>query len=289
MTGWKKGQAVRLVPFSEATGRVLDVYRDIQQVLGVPHISSFFQFLGTQPRFLDHFWSAVRPIVRSEAFLACAGRLRGDAYRRVHTNFDVPDLKCDIARQQFSPGACEELRDCIQFFSHAVPSSLLLSAFLLEAFAGPAGRATIAGTPAPTPRPHRRIVLVDEDAAAPVVKGIFADIRFSTGADVIHTVYRAFARWPDFLQSYWTATKPITVSESFQQSESAIREDALQITAEIPGPVEFNANALAELGMNEGEIGSLIRITDMFVSSLAAALLNVSVARIGLEGGSARA
>jgi hypothetical protein len=283
--GWKKGQAVQLLPLSAASGRVLEVYRDVQQVFGVPHISSFFQFLGTYPRFLDHYWSAVRPIADTEAFFACAQRLRADAYARVRAQFEIPDLKAEVSRQRFSPGACEELRDCINFFCHSVPMSLLLSSTLSKAFEGPAGSASVARTPAPAQKPHRRIVMVEEDSTGPAVKAIFADIRATTGADVIHTVYRAFGRWPDFLQSYWTVNKPITVSELFQKSENSLREDAIQITAALPGPIEFNVSKLGELGMNEIEANSLVRITDMFVHSLAAALLNVSVARIAMEGG----
>jgi hypothetical protein len=284
--GWKKGQAVQLVPLSQATGRVLDVYKDVQRVFGVPHISSFFQFLGNYPRFLDRFWTAMLPIVQTSTFFSCSQRLRADAYARVRTSFQIPDLKAEVCRQQFSPGACEELKDCINLFCHSVPATLLLSSFLLEAFHAPAGDAAILRTPAPVPKPHRRIVLVEEDSASPAVKAIFADIRRSTGADVVHTVYRAFARWPDFLQSYWTAVKPIAVSERFLNSESALREVALQVTKELPGPVQFTSSDLAGLGMNEDEAGSLTRLTDMFVHSLSAALLNVSVARIAIEGGS---
>jgi hypothetical protein len=284
--GWKKGQAVALVPLSQATGRVLDVYHDVQLVFGVPHISSLFQFLGNYPRFLDRFWTAVRPIVQTEAFFSCSQRLRADAYTRVHTYFEIPDLKAEVCRQQFSPGACEELKHCINFFCYSVPMSLLLASLLSESFGAPAGNATTPFTPAPAPKPHRRIVMVEEDSASPAVKAIFADIRCSTGADVIHTVYRAFARWPDFLQSYWIAVKPIAVSELFQHCETAVREDAIQITKELPGPVQFNSSDLAALGINETEAGSLIRLTDMFVHSLSAALLNVSVARIAMEGGS---
>ena len=67
-----------------------------------------------------------------------------------------------------------------------------------------------------------------------------------------------------------------------------MREDALGMVDELPGPVEFDATELAELGMNQSEAGSLIGITNMFARSLAASLLNVSVARIALEGGSLR-
>jgi hypothetical protein len=284
--GWKKGQAVHLLPPSEATGRVLEIYRDMQSVLGVPHVSSFFQFLGTCPRFLDRFWTAVRPIAQTEVFFTCAHRLRADAYTRVHTYFQIPDLKGEIARQQFSLGAREELKDCINFFCYSVPMSLLLAALLTRSFEGPAGNPSIPRTPAPCHKPHRRIVMVEEDSAGPTVKGIFADIRFATGADVIHTVYRAFARWPDFLSSYWAAVKPIAVSDLFQHCESALREEAIHTVTELPGPVEFNSADMAEIGLTESETGSLIRISDMFFHSLAAALLNVSVARIAIEGGS---
>jgi hypothetical protein len=265
---------------------VLDVYRDMQHVLGVPHISSFFQFLGTCPRFLDHFWTTVRPIVQSQVFFSCSVRLRADAYTRVHSYFAVPDLKAELARQSFSPGAKEELKDCINFFCYAIPVSLLLAAFLSEAFKRPSGNPDVPLTPAPCPKPHGRIVLVDEDTAGPAVKIIFSDIRCATGADVVHTVYRAFARWPDFLQSYWTSVKPIAVSELFQHNERGLREDALQMVSELPGP--FDSSGLARLGMNESDASSLIRITDMFLHSLSAALLNASVARIAIEGGSLR-
>jgi hypothetical protein len=283
--GWKKGQAVPLLPLSEATGRVLEVYRDVQQVFGVPHVSSFFQHLGTRPRFLDRYWSVVRPIVGTEAFFSCAQHLRAEAYVRVNTQFQIPDLKSEINRQQFSFGACEELRDCINFFYHAVPMSLLLSATLSEAFTGGTGNADIPRIPATAHKHQRRIVMVEEDSASPAVKAIFADIRSATGADVVHTVYRAFARWPDFLKSYWEAVKPLTVSDLFRQSENSVCEDARRLTKELPGPLQFNSSDLAALGMNESEANSLICVTDMFVHSLSAALINVGIARIAMEGG----
>ncbi len=286
---WKKGQAVRLLPLSEATGSVLDIYRDVQCVFGVPHISSFFQFLGTHPRFLESFWTAVRPIVQSQAFFACAHRLRADSYARVREHFEVPDLKSEVTRLNFSLGAREELKDVINFFCYAVPVSLMLSALLDASFDGAAGNPAVPLTPAPRPKPHGRIVLVDEDSSGPVVKSIFADIRTATNADVVHTVYRAFARWPDFLQSYWTAVKPITVSELFQQNENSLREDARQIVKELPGPIQFSSSDLAKMGLNEADADSLTRISDMFVHSLSAAMLNVSVARISMEGGSLNA
>jgi hypothetical protein len=288
MASWRKGQVVQLVPMSQATGRVLDVYRDMQQLLGVPHVSSFFQFLGSRPHFLDHFWSAVRPVVQSQAFVFCSSRLRAAAYTRVHTYFQVPDLKSEVARQQFSPAASEELKECIDLFCYSVPASLLLASLLSEAFEGPAGDEDIARTPAPAPKSYREPVMVEEGEADPTVQAIYADIRSATGADVVHTAYQALARWPGFLQSYWGLVKPIAVSDLFQYCQSSMREDALAMVSELPGPVEFDATDLAELGMNPSEVSSLIGGTNMFARSLAASLLNVTLARIALEGGSLR-
>ena len=273
MASWKKGQAVQLVPLSAATGRVLDIYRDMQQLLGVPHISSFFQFLGSRPRFLDHFWGAVRPVVESQAFFFCSSRLRADAYTRVHTYFQVPNLKSELARQAFGPAAGQELKECIDLFCYSVPTTLLLASFLSESFEGPAGSDDVVRTPAPAPRGRSQPVMVEEDAAGPTAQAIFADIRSATGADVVHTVYQALASWPGFLQSYWSAIKPIVVSDLFQYCQSSMREDALSMIDELPGPVEFDATNLAELGMSQSEAGSLIGVTNMFARSLAASLL----------------
>ncbi len=267
---------------------MLDIYRDMQQVLGVPHISSFFQFLGGHPRFLSHFWGTVRPIVQSQAFFSCSNRLRADAYTRVHSYFQVPNLKSLVTRPQFIPGAREELKECIDFFCYSIPMSLQLSSLLSEAFEGPAGSADIARTAAAAPKLRGSVEMVDEDSAAPAVKSVYADIRTATNAEVTHTVYQAFARWPGFLQNYWSSVKPIAVSELFQYCQSSMREDALAMVSELPGPVEFNSSDLAEIGMNQSEAGTLIRVTNMFALSLAGSLLNVSIARIAIEGGNLR-
>ncbi len=277
---------MRLVPLSKATGEVLDVYHDTQQLLGVPHISSFFQFLGGHPSFIGHFWSVVRPIIQSKAFFSCSARLRANAYTRVHTYIQVPSLELDD--QQFAPGESEALKECINLFSDSLPISLLLASFLSESFEGPAGSASILNTPASAPKRHRLLEMVDEENAPPAVRAIYADIRSATSAEVLHNVYRAFGRWPGFLQSYWKLARPIVVSELFQFCESSVERDALAIVSELPGPVEFSSADLSELGLSQSEAGSLTHGTDMFVHSLAAALLNVSVARIAIEGGSIR-
>jgi Halocarboxylic acid dehydrogenase DehI len=288
MANWKKGQTVSLVPLSQATGQVLEIYRDMQQVFGVPHISSFFQFLGAHPRFLGHFWGTARPIVQSQAFFSCSKRLRADAYTRVHSYFQVPNLKSEVTRQQFIPGASEELKGCIDYFCYSLPLSLQLASLLSESFEGAAGSADIARTPAALPTLRCSVELVDDDTAAPAVKSVYADIRTATNAEVTHTVYQAFARWPGFLQSYWSSVKPIAVSELFQYCQSSMLEDARAMVSELPGPIEFDASDLAEIGMNQSEAGTLIRVTNMFALSLAASLLNVSIARIAIEGGNLR-
>lgn len=285
MTSWKKGESARFVPLSQASGRVLDIYCDIQQLLGVGNIGSFFQLLGAHPRFLAHFWGAVRPIVRSQAFASCARRLRADAYTRVHTYFQIPNLRSEVLRQQFIPGASEELMECIDFFSYSDPISLLLASFLSESFEGPAGNSDIALTAAPAPKPHPCAELVEEARASAAVKSIYADIHSSTETEVDDSIYQAFARWPGFLESYWNPIKAIAVSDLFLYCRSSMCEDARFMVSELPGPVEFNSMDLAELGMNQSEAGTLIRGTNTSALNLAASLLNVSVARIAVEGG----
>ena len=256
MASWRKGQQVRLVPMSQASGQVLDVYRDSQQLFGVPHISSFLQFLGGYPHFIGRCWSVVRPVVQSKAFFSCSTRLRANAYTRLHSHIEVPSL--ELQHQQSAPGADADLKECIDLFLDSLPLSLVLASLVAESFEGPAGNASISSARAPAPKAHRLFEMVDEESATPAVKSIYAEIRTSTGADVLHNVYRAFGRWPGFLRSFWSLAKLIVVSELFQYCGGSVERDAMAIVGELPGPrgVHLHRSGRAWLEPERGQLAA---------------------------------
>lgn len=281
---WKKGNRLPMISEAQAEGRTREIYAEIREALGLPHVNVVFQVYGGYPEFLAAFWKMFKPIAQSGQFFELGERLRAFAYTDMHNYFLVPDLCRQMTALNFSEGAREELTEVTDLFLYTDPLILLMTVTLIQALEGPVGKAMEA-TPAEHPVFTRRPVMVDEDGAPIHTKKIYEDIRHATDMPLVSSEFRAFARWPDFLQSLWETTKGMIDSPVHQQAVNEIRETAWALARELPGPVELSTATLQEAGVEEEEISSIVRMTEMFVRGLSRMTLNVAVAKIGLEGG----
>lgn len=282
---WKKGNRLPLVRESEAQGRVQQIYQEIKQALGVPHVNVVFQAYATYPVFFEMHWNAIRPAVLTRLFFDIAERLRADAYTRMHNYFSIPDLCARTRDMQFSSGAQHELADVIDLFHYNNSLLLLITSAQMQAFDGPIGEAGNNGERVQHPVFSTKPILIDEQQAPAPTKKLFDDIKRVMSMPVVNTDYRAFARWPDFLTSYWHVAKPVRESPIYQQSQFAVRESAWQLARELPGPIELTISQLSEAGMTDDDIASVVRMTELFTRSLSAQVLDVAIAKIGIEGG----
>jgi hypothetical protein len=281
---WKKGNRLPMVSEEHADGRTREIYGEIREALGLPHVNILFQAYGGYPEFLAAFWQIFKPIVTSGQFFELGERLRAYAYTCMHNYFEVPDLCREMTAMNFSEGAREELTEVTDMFLYSNPLLLLMTVTLIQALEGPVGSA-VELTQAEHPVFTRRPVLVDEEAAPVPIKKIYEEMKHATEMPVVNSDFRAFARWPDFLKALWDTTKVLIESPVYQQGLNGLRETAWGLARELPGPVELSAATLQEAGVEEEEISSIVRITEVFVRGLSRMTLNVAVAKIGLEGG----
>ena len=269
----------------EAKGRVREIFDEIKAALGVPQVNVIFQAYAAYPAFLDLYWQSVKAAVETQEFFLLADRLRGDAYTRVHNYFAVPDLCGRVSDLSFSSGAKHELTDVVELFHYNNPPLLLLSAIVMRAVEDSGAVAHAGHRPAKHPIFEDKPILVQEDAAPPATRKIFDDIKRTLGLSVLNSDYRAFARWPDFLDVYWTALKPITQSPLYERYCEEMKEFAFNLTSELPERVQLSIAQMEEAGINEDDISAVLQLTDRFTEVLSALVLNVAFAKISLEGG----
>jgi hypothetical protein len=281
---WKKGNRLPMVSEAEAQGRTREIYAEIRESFGLPHVNVIFQVYGGYPEFLAAFWQMFKPIATSGQFFVLGERLRAFAYTCMHNYFEVPDLCRQMTSINFSEGAREELTEVADLFLYSDPLMLLTTVMLIQALEGPVGTPQDA-TPAEHPVFTRRPVMVDEDGAQAFTRKIYEEMKHTTDLPLVSSEFRAFARWPDFLQALWETTKGMIDSPVHQQALNEVRETAWALARELPGPVELSTATLQEAGVEEEEISSIVRITETFVRGLSRMTLNVAVAKIGLEGG----
>jgi len=280
----------KLVPEEQATGRVAEIYQEIKQTLGVPHVNLIFQAYGAYPLFLELHWKAFKPLLATSEFFSMAQRLRADAYTRMHNYFKIPDLCERMTELSFKVGARHELDQVVELFHYNNPPLLLMVAAQLEAFDKPVGGAQPPSGPQKGAAATRQVfeqkpVLVEDNAAPPATRKLFDEIKRELNLAVLNTDYRAFARWPDFLSVYWAVLKGATRSALYRENCLALRESALELPRELPLRLQLTVEQLQDAGVQDDEVAAITRITEKFLKILSGLTLNVALAKIGLEGG----
>jgi hypothetical protein len=287
MTG-KKQRRIILLSETEAQGRVLEIYRELKIALGVPHVSLIFQAYGTYPTFLEAQWQAIKPMLATAEFFEFGDRLRAEAYTRAHNYFKVPDFCAQVDRMQLTEGARQELAEIVELFQYSNPLLLLIAAAQTQAFDEPVLNQRESSRPADHPVFEQQPVSVPEGTATERVKKIDEDIKRTLAIPFVNNDYRALGRFPDFLEAYWNAMKPALSSPIYSEHRRQLQESALALYPDLPFAPQLSIQRMQEIGLKDNEIGALVRITRQFLELSSGSTLNVSFAKIGLEGGTMR-
>src|SRR5579871_3589538 len=135
---WRKSGKLKLVSEGEAQGRTSEIYQEIKQALGLPHVNVMFQAFAAYPAFLELHWRALKPVVETGNFFVLAERLRADAYTRTHNYFSIPDFEAELAPSQ-ALSARHDLRQVVDLFHYNNSLLLLMASAQLQALESNAG------------------------------------------------------------------------------------------------------------------------------------------------------
>lgn len=276
---------VVLVREAEASSRVLEIFQQIKTALGVPHVNVLFQAYAAYPFFFNLFWEQFQPLLATQEFFDLAERLRAEAFTRMHNYFKIPDLCARMNDMSFSAGASHELAETVELLHYNNSLLLLMAAAQLQGFDGPVGAARKSAPSPEHPVYKQKLVLVEENAAPPNTRKIFDEMRRTLNISVINTDYRAFARWPDFLVDYWSVLKNVAQTPIYKESCVGMRDSALMQAQELPAQLNLTFLQFENSGMGNNEIAAVVRVTQKFVNMLSGLVLNIALAKIGLEGG----
>lgn len=273
---WRKGNRLHLVNETEASGRVAEIYSEVKAATGLSYVPLAMQAFAAHPVFLALQWQAICPLLQTREFFSLAARLRAEAYTYVHNYFKVPRLGEGLAVTQVAP--------VTDLLSAVEPAVLLLLSVQCQAFEGPVG--TVKNTRAAERRlPDLNPEFIDIEHAPQPVRRTLDEFRHALDLPYSGDDQRALAQWPEFYFAYGQALKPAMQSIFYERAVFRMRESAWNCAQEIPLVVDMEYSSLLETGIDADDIASVTRLTDLLVRGTAAGLLNVTFAKIGLEGG----
>src|SRR3954462_10191096 len=223
-----------LVREKEADGRIREIFELIKQSLGIPFVPVIYQALAAYPEFLEQHWRAFSQLTAAHQFFQLGSRLRGEAYTRMHNYFQIEDLCEPLTEMSFSSGAKHQLGDVIDLFNYVNPLLLVIISAQLSAFEQPIGQSRN-GQVGRAEHPHfmERPVLIEEETASVPVKRVYQEIKRVLSLPVVNTDYRAFARWPDFLNEFWKALRRIVQAPSYHEQQRALCESSEAMVKEL--------------------------------------------------------
>ena len=264
---------------SEANPGIAEVYNDIKSSLSLPQVPLFFQMCAASGPFLPQFWEAVKPVVRTRAFLAAAQRLRADAYTRMHNYFEIPS-------DSFGLAAPPELAATLELFHYQGGALLLLLSLAAEALDNPIGQPFVSPEEGSPQAFGIAPILVEDEAAAPGTRKVLDEARRQYGLGVVPMEFRALAAWPAFLNQHWQLWKQMADSPILAVCEHQLLLHSFELAHALPGPVELSSATLRQNGMTEEEFSGIVRFTNHWNRASAMLLLQIAAAKISAEGGS---
>jgi hypothetical protein len=279
----KAGERIVLVDETQADRPTIEAYELITRKLRVPRVPLFFRALAGEKALLP-CWQALRPAVRLRAFEEGADELRARAARAA-VELGCPLIETQLEWAGYDVDEIDEIRGQVNIFHYQDAKILLAVAVLCEALAGTAGggRETpraLQRVPRGVPHEMDIVELVPEEANGNLAR-VFRSIRTHLGLGIVADDFRAFARWPKYLNIAWDDARK-------RDSEARARAALLDLWAQaeaavaaLPVKVSVSAAQLSAAGADPARVRALV---ERFRRALPGLVLDLAQFKVQLDG-----
>ena len=274
---------MRTIPFvrepDAADDRVREAFRDFKESLRVSFVDSMFQAYAATPHFIDYAWRRLRPSMSSSPFVE-QGRRIADLADKGVAEWTISDHAAELHARNYGDADLRKLREIVEMFHGVLPKLAIVAQALHIALGGePVGGGGVSHPPRHDDRDRLvtdfrglQVPLADEREAPLRVRTIFEEMQRATGLSFLSTAHRALGAYPDWLEVFWSDTKPLLADvrrrDLCNRVDAAAHEAALQ----LPYP----------LYLPQDEFDAMVPVNDVFRSLLPGLIVDIAIARRGL-------
>ncbi|WP_420328346.1 hypothetical protein [Mameliella sp.] len=271
--------AIHPVPEYAATGDLAEVYERTKDGLRVPWMGVVAMAFAHYPRFYETLWSALKPVVSSDAFIRACHDLRDQAEQEAAALLPSSILG-RLGEMGYDQREFEEIRACNEIFSVGNMPYLLMASLarlVLEGGEWPVG-AVASRTPEPC-RDAPKPVLIEPHHADATISALYTDIQGTLGLPFVNTDYRAFARWPSYFAPAWADLKRAVVRDDYEHHVARVHDRAVVLAASLPNPTRLSSDALREAAAADATCEEVLAVARLFQWLLPGLALNVAYLR----------
>lgn len=226
------------------------LYGDIRSAFDLPFVPTLFKVLAGNPPYLRRMWDDLERVVCSREFQSASQAVQELAHSAaVSGGWTFSDQPKVLAADKFSNADIRVIGGTVNLFARAAAQMALFVRLAQLGYSG-GQRGRVTGLPQVSALAQMvRIDIPNEREAGLRVWLIYSDIKKTTGAKNVLSLYRVLAPFPSYLASAWLDSKKLMANPSF----IAARDDLSRRTrALLTGlPVKDHRALLKELDLRQ--------------------------------------
>jgi len=200
----------------EVPSEIRRMYANIRTTFDLPFVPTIFKLAAGIPQYLKVVWKDMESVVASREFETAATAFQEIAHSTaISGGWTFSDQPGVLAADKFSNGDIRVIGGIVGLFARATAQMALFSRLMQRGFSGgQKGRVTRLKQVSAMAQ-MVRVHVPNEREAGLRVWLIYSDIKKTTGAKSVLSIYRALSPFPGYLASAWLDSKQLLAEPSF--------------------------------------------------------------------------
>lgn len=219
----------------EVPPEIRRMYGGIRAGFDLPYVPTVFKLAAGVPQYLKVVWKDLESVACSREFETAARAFQEIAHSAaISGGWTFSDQPAILAADKFSNADIRVIGGIIGLFARATAQMALFSRLMQRGYSGgQKGRITKV-KPVAAMAQMVRVHVPNEREAGLRVWLIYSDIKKTTGAKTVMSLYRALSPFPSYLASAWLDSKRLLADTSFTSAREELNRRARALLSGLP-------------------------------------------------------
>jgi hypothetical protein len=219
----------------EVTPEIRRMYADIRAGFDLPYVPTVFKLSAGVPQYLKAVWKDLESVACSREFETAARAFQEIAHSAaISGGWTFSDQPAILAADKFSNADIRVIGGIVGLFARATAQMALFSRLMQRGYSGGQKGRITRSKPVAAMAQIVRVYVPNEREAGLRVWLIYSDIKKSTGAKTVMSLYRALSPFPSYLASAWLDSKRLLADASFISAREELNRRARALLSGMP-------------------------------------------------------
>jgi hypothetical protein len=219
----------------EVTPEIRRMYASIRSGLDLPFVPTGFKLSAGIPPYLKLVWKDLESVVCSREFDTASRAYQEIAHSAaISGGWTFSDQPGVLAADKFSNADIRVIGGIVGLFARATAQMTLFSRLMQRGHSGGQKGRVTKGKQVSALAQMVRVHVPNEREAGLRVWLIYSDIKKTTGAKSVLSLYRVLSPFPSYLASAWLDSKRMLVEPSFIKAHEELNRRARALLAGLP-------------------------------------------------------